>query len=90
VGIPVAASPLPAPTGEPPLHVWRCGLIADIAYAMVNEEQLRFGHELHFQYSTASLYAIEQAHIEIQWCLITFADNVNNNFDNMLQKMDVA
>jgi hypothetical protein len=70
--------------------VWRHGLIADVAYAITNEEQLRFGHELHFQYSAASLCAIEQAHIEIQWCLITFEDNVNNNFDNLLQKMDAA
>jgi hypothetical protein len=70
--------------------VWRCGLIADVAYSVTNEEQLQFGHELHFQYSTASLCAIEQAHIEIQWRLITFEDNVNNNFDNLLQKMDAA
>jgi hypothetical protein len=90
VGTPAAASPLPAPTGEPPLRIWHRGLIADIAHAVVNEEQLRFGHELHFQYSAASLYTIEQAHIEIQWCLITFKDNVNNNFDNLLQKTDMA
>jgi hypothetical protein len=70
--------------------VWRRGLIADVAYAITNEEQLRFRHELHFQYSATSLCAIEQAHIEIQRCLITFEDNVNSNFDNLLQKMDAA
>jgi hypothetical protein len=58
-GIPAAASPPPAPTGEPPLRVWCCGLIADVAYAITNEEQLHFGHEPHFQYSAASLCAIE-------------------------------
>jgi hypothetical protein len=61
-----------------------------VAYAITNEERLQFGHELHFQYSAASLCAIEQAHIETQWRLITFEDNVNNNFDNLLQKMDAA
>jgi hypothetical protein len=61
-----------------------------VVHAVLNEEQLRFGHELHFQYSAASLCAIEQAHIEIQRRLITFEDNVNNNFDNLLQKMDAA
>jgi hypothetical protein len=70
--------------------VWCRGLIADVAYAITNEERLQFGHKLHFQYSTASLCAIEQAHIETQWRLITFEDNVNNNFDNLLQKMDAA
>jgi hypothetical protein len=81
-GTPAAASPPPAPTGEPqwprepPLHVWRRGLIADVAYAITNEEQLQFGHEHHFQYSAASLCAIEQAHIEIQRRLITFEGNV--------------
>jgi hypothetical protein len=70
--------------------VWHRGLIADVAYAITNEEQLRFGHQLHFQYSATSLCAIEQAHIEIQRRLITFEDNVNNNFDNLLQKMDAA
>jgi hypothetical protein len=95
-GTPVAASPPPAPTGEPqwpgepPLRIWHCGLIADVAYAITNEERLQFGHELHFQYSAASLCAIEQAHIETQRHLITFEDNVNNNFDNLLQKMDAA
>jgi hypothetical protein len=51
---------------------------------------MQFGHELHFQYSAASLCAIEVAHIEIQWRLITLEDNINNNFDNLLQKMDAA
>jgi hypothetical protein len=72
VGTPAAASPLPAPTGapqwptEPALRMWHCGLIADVAYAITNEEWLQFGHELHFQYSAASLCTIEQAHIETQ------------------------
>jgi hypothetical protein len=70
--------------------VWHRGLIADVAYAVTNEEQLQFGHELHFQYSAASLCAIEQAHIEIQRRLMTFEDNINSNFDNLLQKMDAA
>jgi hypothetical protein len=29
-------------------------------------------------------------HIEIQWHLTTFADNVYNNFNKLLQKMDIA
>jgi hypothetical protein len=37
-----------------------------------------------------SLYAIEQAHIEIQWHLNSFKDRVNNNFNTLLQKMDIA
>jgi chromosome segregation ATPase len=89
-GIPAAASPPPAPTGEPPLRVWRRGLIADVTHAILHEEQMQFGHELHFQYSAASLCAIEAAHIEIQRRLITLEDNINNNFDNLLQKMDAA
>jgi hypothetical protein len=28
--------------------------------------------------------------VKIQWRLITLEDNINNNFDNLLQKMDAA
>jgi hypothetical protein len=90
VGTPAAASPPPAPTGEPPLRVWRRGLIADITHAIPHEERMQFGHELHCQYSAASLCGIEVAHIEIQRCLTTLEDNINNNFDNLLHKMDAA
>jgi hypothetical protein len=89
-GTPAAASPPPAPTGEPPLRVWRHGLIADVTHAVLHEERMQFGHELHFQYSAASLCGIEVAHIEIQRRLTTLEDNINNNFDNLLQKMDAA
>jgi hypothetical protein len=89
-GIPAAASPPPLPTGEPPLCVWHRGLIADVPHAILHEERMQFGHELHFQYSAASLCSIEVAHIEIQRRLTTLEDNINNNFDNLLQKMDAA
>jgi hypothetical protein len=95
-GTPAAAPPPPAPPGEPqwpgepPLRVWRRELIQDVAYAITNRERLQFGHELHFQYSAASLCAVEQAHVETQRCLITLEENVNNNFDKLLQKMDAA
>jgi hypothetical protein len=89
-GTPAAASPPPAPTGEPALRIWHRGLIADVTHAILHEEQMQFGHELHFQYSAASLYGIEVAHIEIQRRLTTLEDNINNNFNNLLQKMDTA
>jgi regulator of replication initiation timing len=46
--------------------------------------------EVIYHYSAASLCAIEQAHIETQLCLAKLEDNVNNNFDKLLQKMDAA
>jgi hypothetical protein len=55
------------------------------------------GPEKHFQYSAASLCTIDQANIEIQWCLTTFEDNVYNSFhavfgrlDSLLMKMEIV
>jgi hypothetical protein len=55
------------------------------------------GPENHFQYSAASLCAVEQANIEIQCRLTTFEDNVYNSFhgvfgrlDSLLTKMDTV
>jgi hypothetical protein len=45
-GIPAAASPPPAPTGEPPLRVWRRGLIADVTHAILHEEQMHHQYQL--------------------------------------------
>jgi hypothetical protein len=51
---------------------------------------LECGPEVIYHYSAASLCAVEQAHIETQLRLTRFEDNVNNNFDKLLQKMDAA
>jgi hypothetical protein len=55
------------------------------------------GPENHFQCSAASLCAVEQANIEIQWRLTTFDDNVYNSFhavfgrlESLLTKMDTV
>jgi hypothetical protein len=46
--------------------------------------------EVIYHDSAASLCAVEQAHIETQLRLTKLEDNVNNNFDKLLQKMDAA
>jgi hypothetical protein len=85
-----ATSPPQQPTGEPPLRLWCRGLIADVVNNVLHDEPIDFGSDNHFQYSAASLCAVEQANIEIQWRLTIFEDNVYNDFDNLLQKMDAA
>jgi hypothetical protein len=51
---------------------------------------MHYGPRTQFQYSATSLCAMEQANVEIQWRLPTFKENVYNNFNNLLQKMDAA
>jgi predicted nucleic acid-binding Zn-ribbon protein len=46
--------------------------------------------EVIYYYSATSLCAIEQAYIATQLRLTKLEDNVNNNFDKLLQKMDAA
>jgi regulator of replication initiation timing len=58
--------------------------------AILHDVPMDFGPEKHLHYSAASLCAIEQANVEIQWRLTSFEDNVYNSFDNLLQKMDAA
>jgi hypothetical protein len=85
-----AIPPQQTPNGDPPLRVWRHRLIAEVVGTFVYDDPIDYGPENHFQYSAASLCAVEQANIEIQRRLTTFEDNVYNNFDNLLQKMDAA
>jgi hypothetical protein len=85
-----ATSPQQTPTGDPPLHIWHRGLIADVVNAVLHDVPMPFAHEQHFQYCTASLCAIEQANVEIQRRLNTFEDNVYNSFEHLLQRMDAA
>jgi hypothetical protein len=85
-----AASPQQTPNGDPPLRVWHRRLIAAAVGTFVYGDPIDCGPENHFQYSTASLCAVEQAHIEIQWHLHSFEDRVNNNFHKLLQQMDAA
>jgi hypothetical protein len=46
------------------------------------------GPENHFQYSAASLCTIEQAHIEIQWHITTFKDNIYNSFHAVFSRLN--
>jgi hypothetical protein len=85
-----ATPPQQTPNGDPPLRVWRRTLIAEAVGTFVYDDPIDYRPENHFQYSAASLCAVEQANIEIQWHLTTFEDNVYNNFDNLLQKMNAA
>jgi ABC-type Zn2+ transport system substrate-binding protein/surface adhesin len=92
-----AASPQQTPTGDPPLHIWHRGLIAAAVNTVLHDVPMDCGPENHFQYSAASLCAVEQANIEIQRCLTTFEDNVYNSFhdvfgrlDSILTKMDTV
>jgi hypothetical protein len=65
-GIPAAAPPSQTPNGEPPLHVWHCKLIEAAVSTFVYGNPIDYGPGNHFQYSAASLCAVEQAHIENQ------------------------
>jgi hypothetical protein len=92
-----AASPQQTPTGDPPLCIWRCGLITAAVNTILHDVPIDCGHENHFQYSAASLCAVKQANIEIQRRLTTFEDNVYNSFhaafgrlDSLLTKMDTV
>jgi hypothetical protein len=92
-----AASSQRTPTGDPPLHLWYRGLITAVVNTILHDAPMDGGPEKHFQYSTASLCAIDQANIEIQWRLTTFEDNVWDSFhamfgrlDSLLTKMDTV
>jgi hypothetical protein len=89
-GTPAAAPPSQTPSGDPPMRVWRCELIAAAVDTIVHGAPLECGPEVIYHYSAASLCAIEQAHIETQLRLTKFEDTVNNNFDKLLQKMNAA
>jgi hypothetical protein len=89
-GIPAAAPPSQTPSGDPPIHVWHCELIAAAVDTIVHGAPLECGPEVIYHYSAASLCSVEQAHIETQLRLTKFEDTVNNNFDKLLQKMDAA
>jgi hypothetical protein len=90
VEITAAALPQQTPNGDPPLGVCHRRLITAVVNTIVYDDLIDCRPENHFQYSAASLCAIEQAHIEIQWHLNSFEDRVDNNFDKLLQKMDAA
>jgi hypothetical protein len=90
-------SPQQTPTGDPPLHIWHRRLIAAAVNTILYDAPMDFGPRNHFQYSAASLCAVEQANIEIQRRLTTFEDNVYNSFhavfgrlDSLLTKMDTV
>jgi hypothetical protein len=59
------ASPLPTPTGDPPLRIWHCGLIAAAVNTIVHDDPIDYRPENYFQYSAASLCTIEQAKIDL-------------------------
>jgi hypothetical protein len=92
-----AASPQQTPTGDPPLRIARHGLIAAAVNTILYDAPIDGSPEKHFQYSAASLCAIDQANIEIQRCLTTFEDNVYNSFhavfgrlNSLLTKLDTV
>jgi hypothetical protein len=89
-GTPAAALPSQTPNGDPPLCVWRRKLIEAAVGTFVYGDPIDYGAGNHFQYSAASLCAVEQAHIETQWHLHSFEERINSNFDKLLQKMDAA
>jgi hypothetical protein len=90
VETPAAASPQQTPNGEPLLRIWHRELITAAVNNVLYDGPMNYGPQNQFQYSAASLCAIEQAHNEIQWRLTTIDDNVYNSFDNLLQEMDAA
>jgi hypothetical protein len=92
-----AASPQQTPTGDPPLHLWHCGRIAAAVKSILHDAPMDGSPGNNFQYSAASLCAIDQANIEIQQRLTTFEDNICNSFravfgrlDSLLTKMDTV
>jgi hypothetical protein len=92
-----AASPQQTPTGDPPLRIWHRGLITTEVNTVLHDAPMDGSPENHFQYSAASLSAIEQANIKIQRRLTTFEDNVYNSFhavfgrlDSLMTKMDTV
>jgi hypothetical protein len=92
-----AASPQRTPTGDTPLRIWHRGLIAAVVNTILHDAPMDGGPEKHFQYSAASLCAIDQANVEIQRRLTTFEDNVYNSFhavfgrlDSLIMKMDTV
>jgi regulator of replication initiation timing len=89
-GTPAAASPSQTPSGDSPLRIWRCELIAAAVDTIVHDGPLDCSPEAIYHYTAASLCAIEQAHIETQLHLAKIEDNVYNNFDKLFQKMDAA
>jgi hypothetical protein len=89
-GTPAAAPPSHTPNGDPPLRVWRHKLIEAAVGTFVYGDPIDYGPGNHFQYSAASLCAVEQAHIETQRHLHSFEERINSNFDKLLQKMDAA
>jgi hypothetical protein len=89
-GTPAAAPLSHTPNGDPPLRVWRRKLIEAAVGTFVYGDPIDYGPGNHFQYSAASLCAVEQAHIETQRHLHSFEERINSNFDKLLQKMDAA
>jgi hypothetical protein len=90
IGTTAAPSPQQTPNGDPPLHVWCHELIAAAVDTIVYDAPLDCSPEVIYHYSAASLCTIEQAYIETELCLAKLEDNVNNNFNKLLQKMDAA
>jgi hypothetical protein len=90
VGTTAAPSPQQTPNGDHPLCIWCHELIAAAVDTIVHAAPLDCSPEVIYHYSAVSLCAIEQAHIETQLCLAKIEDNVNNNFDKLLQKIDAA
>jgi hypothetical protein len=90
VGTTATPSPQQTPNGDPPLHVWRRELIAAAVDTIVHDAPMDCLPEVIYHYSAVSLCAVEQAHIETQLCLTKLEDNVNNDFNKLLQRMDAA
>jgi hypothetical protein len=92
-----AASPQQTPTGDPPLCLWRHGLISAAVNSILHDAPMDGSPANHFQYSAASLCAIDQANTEMQRRLTTFEDNIYNSFhavfgrlNSLLTKMDTV
>jgi hypothetical protein len=90
VGTTAAPSPQQTPNRDPPLCVWCCGLITAVVNTIIHNTPLDCSPEVIYHYAAASLCAVEQAYIETQLHLAKLEDNVNNNFDKLLQKVDAA
>jgi hypothetical protein len=82
---------------NPPLRLWHRGLIAAAVKNVLHDAPMDGSPGNHFQYSAASLCAIDQANIEIQRRITTFDDNIWDSFhaifgrlDSLLTKMDTV
>jgi uncharacterized coiled-coil protein SlyX len=70
--------------------IWHHEWIAAVVDTIVYDAPLDCSPEVIYHYCAMSLYTVEQAHIETQLRHAKLEDNVNNNFNKLLQKLDAA